>query len=234
MGPKTIQKADFCPMNIEPFISCISDPPPWYSGSKVFVKEESFGSESKCFNSDFGKPLCLTSYCDFKVGSIRVKFGESSFRCEYDGQKVSVESSGRTIQIECPKRAVLCPDMICPQDCVGTGVCNWNRTLPMCEPIDTDHVEKIGKEDTIAPSSQPSNRDTTLHIYLPPPEISQKTLNPSLVPAPSSTPTNYQNNIKQINNAGAATKANSKGNICKPSQLQYMVLALILFGSNIL
>ncbi len=130
-----MQKADFCPMNIEPFISCLAPAPSWLVKSKAFVKEENFGKESRCFNTDFGRPLCLKSFCDPKLGAIWVKFGEASFKCEYDGQMINVDIGGKSVDIECPKKAVFCPEMICPLDCGGTGVCNWDLPVPQCEPI---------------------------------------------------------------------------------------------------
>ena len=63
-----------------------------------------------------------------------MKVGEFEVKCEYDDQKVQVDLAGETYHIECPRKAVLCPNMVCPADCEGKEVCNWNLQTPKCEP----------------------------------------------------------------------------------------------------
>lgn len=147
LGPKRVQQADLCPLNIEPFISCISDPPVWLTNSKSFVIEEAFGESSKCFNSNFGRPLCLKSYCDREQCIIWVKFGNDEFKCSYDDEVINVEIAGNKVKIECPKRAVLCPDMICPSNCNGTGKCNWELPIPQCESFRSKSTKENDPED---------------------------------------------------------------------------------------
>lgn len=100
----------------------------------MFLEEEYYGDESRCVNSNFSKPLCLKSYCDEDLGVIWIKIGDYEVKCEFDDQKVDVELAGETYQIECPRRAVLCPEMVCPSDCEGREVCNWDLPLPTCGP----------------------------------------------------------------------------------------------------
>ena len=147
LGPKKFQQADFCPINIEPIINCLSGPPTWMTGDKL-VAEESFGGESKCFNSNYDRPLCLKSYCDEELGVIWVNFGQIKFKCQYDGQKIDVNITGTNFLIECPKKAVLCPEMICPSDCGGKAVCNWTLPVPKCEqPHDKGYINAVYHND---------------------------------------------------------------------------------------
>lgn len=74
---------------------------------------ESYGSSaSRCFNTagDINRPLCLHAECVFTDDLsviLTVNNGEKVV-CEYDEQIISLESLN--IQIECPRREVICPE----------------------------------------------------------------------------------------------------------------------------
>lgn len=74
---------------------------------------ESFESDSsRCFNTlgEINRPLCLTAECDLSGDDVSiivtVTDGEKVV-CEEDGQVINLASLN--IQIECPKREVICP-----------------------------------------------------------------------------------------------------------------------------
>jgi len=155
MGPRKLQQADFCPIYSEAVISCLSDPHAASSRDHVIL-EEHFGPQSRCFNSNNARPLCLKSSCDEELGVIWVHVGQNSVKCEHDGQVLDIEVLGKLVQIECPKKAVLCPDMFCPHDCGGQGICNWNLTKPQCQASDIVGFSR-GLEDCNGYSEEEKN-----------------------------------------------------------------------------
>ena len=111
--------------------------------------EEHFGKNSKCFNSNIGRPLCLDSFCDEELGVIWVRFGQNEFKCEHDDQIAIINISGIDTQLQCPKKAVMCPDMICPKDCSGQTVCDWTLPIPKCVQNGTQSASKSKDKSSV-------------------------------------------------------------------------------------
>jgi hypothetical protein len=65
--------------------------------------------------------------------------------CEYDFQEVNVRLGEGLLPVTliCPRLAQACPELFCPFNCAGRGVCNYNFTdgngtvRPKCECFDT-------------------------------------------------------------------------------------------------
>ena len=80
-------------------------------GMKI-VQGENYGSMSRCFDSNFPRPLCLNTECSEEKSSVIVHVNEDAFECTYDGQKFNITSQveGESIYFECPRKAIICPE----------------------------------------------------------------------------------------------------------------------------
>jgi len=140
MGPRKLKQADFCPIYSEQLFSCLSTPPSWLK-DKV-SSSESFGDNSRCYNSNGARPFCFETVCDDEEDILKVKVGETYFTCDYDGQILYVMMDGEAHEIKCPKKNTMCPNMYCPASCSGRGICNYTHTTengdvrPKCECFD--------------------------------------------------------------------------------------------------
>jgi len=139
LGAKKFQLADFCPMYIQPFFTCKRPPPNFLSKKKdgIFA-DEVFGENSFCIDSNFHRPLCMEITCDDDAVMVHLANG-SKVRCSYDGEKINISDS---YHFECPRRATVCPNSICPANCSGRGICQWNLTTPKCKCFDEEDTSK--------------------------------------------------------------------------------------------
>jgi len=126
-----------CPMITNHAISCLDTDNA--SNSSPF---ETYGSDSKCFKFIpqqqhlSSTSICLESRCNdiSKTIDIYISGSSRAYQCKYSGQILSIdlEQHEETIQIECPKMETTCPNMICPSNCSGNGMCDYSMTFPMC------------------------------------------------------------------------------------------------------
>jgi len=123
-GPKH-NKADYCPIYSETIMGCHSE-----YNSKTFP-EESFNNTSRCYNSNY-RPFCFETSCSKEDNAIIVKVGDKFEKCEYDFQKIRAPFAGESIYFECPRKAAICPELVCPSSCSGKGTCDWKNETPTC------------------------------------------------------------------------------------------------------
>lgn len=79
------------------------------------------------------------------------------FTCEYDFQELSAKLGAGTISatVVCPRLTSACPELFCPFNCAGRGVCNFassgnGTNSPACECFDsTDTSESCS--DSLVP-----------------------------------------------------------------------------------
>lgn len=67
--------------------------------------------------------------------------------CDHDFQEIKIEKdvidATLSSTIICPRLSDVCPDMFCPANCAGRGVCNWENlnengdVAPKCECFDS-------------------------------------------------------------------------------------------------
>lgn len=76
------------------------------------VPGESYGSRSRCFDSNFPRPLCLETECNAKKNAVIVHINGSAVECSFDGQQIDIFSNnqGESIHFECPRKALICPE----------------------------------------------------------------------------------------------------------------------------
>uniref|UniRef100_A0A7S2Y7Z5 Leishmanolysin-like peptidase n=1 Tax=Entomoneis paludosa TaxID=265537 RepID=A0A7S2Y7Z5_9STRA len=148
------RQADYCPIFSNTYsnkkaeeLSC-GDP----QNTPAFPNSynEVYGENSKCLVSSSGEGRCYESFCVREDMSFRFNVVGRFYKCEYDFQRHSIPLTDGTLPhtITCPRLAAACPDLFCPFNCAGRGICNYsnevNGTLrPKCEcfdPADTSEA----------------------------------------------------------------------------------------------
>lgn len=104
---------------------------------------EQYGTDSKCIPSTAGEALCYRTACVQSDMSFRIQFKGEWLVCEYDFQRHTVRVGEGLFDttLICPRLAQACPDLFCPFNCAGRGVCNYGHTVngtirPRCECFD--------------------------------------------------------------------------------------------------
>ena len=69
---------------------------------------ESDSDNSRCFNTDQERPVCLEASCDDINHVLNVKVAGRELLCSYDGQKHLIPDT--SVTFECPKLAIICPE----------------------------------------------------------------------------------------------------------------------------
>jgi len=95
---------------------------------------ESSGENSRCFNTDKERPICLEAECDAKNYVLNVKVAGRDLICNSAGQKHLIPATDVTF--ECPDIKHICPNMVCPSNCAGNGKCDFASTPPVCNCFD--------------------------------------------------------------------------------------------------
>mmetsp|Transcript_13846 Transcript_13846/g.17598 ORF Transcript_13846/g.17598 Transcript_13846/m.17598 type:complete len:837 (+) Transcript_13846:124-2634(+) len=101
---------------------------------------ESTGPSSRCFNTNSVRPMCLNARCDEESHTIKVMIGEQTYTCEEDGQMMEVPGTEGRVKFECPRLADMCPDLICPANCAGHGICDYSMPNPECRCFDENDI----------------------------------------------------------------------------------------------
>jgi hypothetical protein len=158
-----VRQADYCP-TWSVYVSDCKGPP---LKESLMTRGETFGhSNSRCINSNQGRPVCMESVCnhdDFTIDIIMKEAGDDGksdeiFQCRYNetGTRITLPRAG--VGIFCPNFAEFCPDMLCPSSCAGRGVCIYNAERPVCECFDQNET---------SPSCQTYEIDYT-KVFTPP------------------------------------------------------------------
>ncbi len=117
---------------------------------------EYHGSDSMCFENNGNFPICYRHQCDSDTRRVYFFVGESRYECDYDFQDISVPVPGdytTNFKVWCPRLAVACPHLFCPNNCEGRGHCNWESPGgPKCECFDaTDTTESCSESPFASP-----------------------------------------------------------------------------------
>jgi hypothetical protein len=80
--------------------------------------------------------------------------------CEYDFQELTARVGGGAIPLtlKCPRISTACPDLFCPFNCAGRGMCNYAHTvnetiIPKCECFDPEDTSP-GCSDSLLPNGK--------------------------------------------------------------------------------
>jgi len=189
LGAWSMWLADFCP------IATIS----WQDSgmdcqdATTVRSGEYFGADSRCYDVWFdttrGKAqqsMCLKTICNAERNVVEFEAGSSRVVCDFDGQVHTLSGVSSPAELECPRFAVVCPELICPGNCAGRGVCNWNSEGgPKCECFDkTDST--LGCVGSFRAGFQRSEQPTSMPKSSPSPTLIPST-QPFDTPNPSPT-----------------------------------------------
>lgn len=128
-----------------------------YSGNSDVINlyGESYGVSSQCFESNLGEAKCFEAHCIYEDFSLKFYVGSNLYNCSRDFQEISVTLSGVSspMKITCPRLSQACPEMFCPANCAGRGVCNFTSSVngtirPRCECFDNNDTS-IGCSDSV-------------------------------------------------------------------------------------
>lgn len=117
---------------------------------------EVYGEDSKCITSTAGEGLCFRTACIKEDRTLRINVLGEWIVCEEDFQShVIVVGQGlvRTT-VFCPRLAQACPDLFCPFNCAGRGVCNYSKEVngtvqPSCECFDSNDKSEACSDSMI-------------------------------------------------------------------------------------
>ena len=108
---------------------------------------EVYGPNSKCVVSSSGEGRCYESFCVKSDMTFQFNVVGRFYVCEYDFEKKSIPLSDgtRPHTVTCPRLSQACPDLFCPFNCAGRGICDYTNTengtvRPVCkcfDPTDT-------------------------------------------------------------------------------------------------
>jgi Leishmanolysin len=118
--------------------------------------EEVYGPDSRCLPSSSGEGRCYFSACVASDMTFRFIVGGKWYICEEDFQELSVSSflEGVPHTVTCPRLAQACPDLFCPFNCAGRGICNYENVVngtikPRCECFDSSDTSRGCSESQI-------------------------------------------------------------------------------------
>ena len=107
------------------------------------IYSEVYGSDSQCIPTEGGDGRCYRTACVKDEMVLRINVRGEWLSCEYDFQKLDVRVGAGALPqtLVCPRLSTACPDLFCPFNCAGRGVCNYNNVVngtvrPTCECFD--------------------------------------------------------------------------------------------------
>jgi hypothetical protein len=123
----------------------------------INIYSEVFGDDSKCFETSTGEGRCYRAACLLEEQKLRINVRGTWLTCDYDFQELSVRLGSGLLSatVTCPRLSSACPDVFCPFNCAGRGVCNYGASAngtsqPQCECFDaTDNSP--GCSDSLIP-----------------------------------------------------------------------------------
>jgi hypothetical protein len=143
LRPYVFTNADFCPVpHLDPQ-SCLDYGGKYQITSEQLEVGEYYGSDSRCVETDGSRSysLCLKTRCNRQMGKVQIMAGGESRTCDFDGQVHTVlynYNGGGELRIKCPKAGLVCPELFCPANCAGRGVCTYNPAYSNTDDDDAD------------------------------------------------------------------------------------------------
>lgn len=126
---------DYCPIFSQYIgLSCREEPKaPGFTQDKWF-DGEAFAEGSRCYESNFQRPLCLETVCNADTFKIDLVVNGETKTCEFDGEEIAMSDEYHVV---CPRFATMCPNLVCPSSCAGQGECMWEEDIPYCKCFDS-------------------------------------------------------------------------------------------------
>ena len=105
---------------------------------------EAFGPDSRCIVTSINQGLCLQTECLKDEMVLRINVRGEWFTCEEDFAEIQVSISPllQPITMTCPRLSQACPELFCPYNCAGKGICtssqDTGRLTVACECFDSE------------------------------------------------------------------------------------------------
>jgi hypothetical protein len=124
--------------------------------STLRLGSEVFGEQSQCILSTAGEGLCYETACVKEDMSLRINVLGEWITCaeDFESHVVTVGQGLVKTTIFCPRLSQACPDLFCPFNCAGRGVCNYTHTVngtvrPVCECFDSSDTSEACSDSLI-------------------------------------------------------------------------------------
>jgi len=157
-GPR---QADYCPLYGSTYggldaeqLACTDSG----NSDSLNIYSEVYGSDSKCIPTDSGDGRCYRTACVKDEMALRINVRGEWLTCEFDFQTLDVRVGAGALPqtLVCPRLSQACPDLFCPFNCAGRGVCDYtnmvNGTLnPVCRCFD-ESDSSPGCSDSLLPA----------------------------------------------------------------------------------
>jgi hypothetical protein len=157
-GPR---QADYCPLFGSTYggleaeqLACTDTA----NADALNIYSEVYGSDSRCISTDSGDGRCYRTACIKEDMVLRINVRGEWMVCEYDFQRLDVRVGAGALPqtLVCPRLSTACPDLFCPFNCAGRGVCNYENVVngtiqPKCECFDTSDTSP-GCSDSLLPN----------------------------------------------------------------------------------
>jgi len=94
---------------------------------------EYYGEGSKCYNTNTGSGRCYLTQCAREpFPHVKVNIRGTWFDCEKDFQEITFQTNNAGIlngELICPRLSSVCPNLFCPANCAGRGVCDYEHVV---------------------------------------------------------------------------------------------------------
>ena len=73
--------------------------------------------------------------CDANTHKVEVIYQGKEYICSHLGEKIKLPKNDEQINniiLKCPKIETVCPNIICPANCSGKGMCDYSLDAPIC------------------------------------------------------------------------------------------------------
>lgn len=94
---------------------------------------EYYGEGSKCYETNTGSGRCYLTQCKRDpVPYVRVNIRGTWFDCNEDFQEITFQTNNAGILngvLTCPRLSSVCPDLFCPVNCAGRGICDYEHKV---------------------------------------------------------------------------------------------------------
>ena len=156
-GPR---QADYCPLFGSTFggldaeqLACTDT----RNADSLNIYSEVYGSGSQCIPTDSGDGRCYRTACVKDEMALRINVRGEWLTCEYDFQTLDVRVGAGALPqtLVCPRLSTACPDLFCPFNCAGRGVCDYTNMVngtfqPVCRCFDETDTSP-GCSDSLLP-----------------------------------------------------------------------------------
>mmetsp|Transcript_27422 Transcript_27422/g.38563 ORF Transcript_27422/g.38563 Transcript_27422/m.38563 type:complete len:834 (+) Transcript_27422:315-2816(+) len=127
------------------------------NGDSFSYNFEEYGADSKCVETSSGAG-CYRMACIKDEMAVKIFFRDSWYTCEEDFQRISVSTGLVDFKLTCPRLSQACPDLFCPFNCAGRGICNFQNVVngtirPKCECFDSSDTSE-GCSDSLIPDGE--------------------------------------------------------------------------------